>query len=74
MLAMHPEYQERVFVEVKLLFPEKSPVNSLNYEDLINMEFTERVIKETLRLFPSIPITSRKSTSAIDLSESHGKL
>lgn len=69
MLAMHPEQQKRAFEEVKLFLPNKSAENSLTYEDLNQLEFTERVIKETLRLFPAIPLTSRKATSPFDLSE-----
>lgn len=69
MLAMHPEYQERVFEEVKLIFPDKTTDNFVNYDDLNNLEFTERVIKETMRLFPAVPVMARNATSAFDLSK-----
>lgn len=69
MLAMHPEYQERVFEEVKLIFPDKNIDNFVNYEDLNNLEFTERVIKETMRLFPAVPVMARNATAAFDLSK-----
>lgn len=70
MLAMHPEYQQRVFEEVTQILPEKSSVDSLSYEDLRYLEFTERAIKETMRLFPVVPMVTKKATSSIDLSES----
>lgn len=68
MLAMHPEYQERVFEEVKLIFPDKNMDNFVNYDDLTKLEFTERVIKETMRLFPAVPVMARNATSSFDLS------
>ena len=68
MLAMHPEYQERVFEEVKLIFPDKTTDNFVHYDDLNKLEFTERVIKETMRLFPAVPVMARSATSAFDLS------
>lgn len=68
MLAMHPEYQERVFEEVKLIFPDNTLDNTVNYEDLNNLEFTERVIKETMRLFPAVPVMARNATAAFDMS------
>lgn len=70
MLAMHPEYQQRVFEEVTQILPEKSSVDCLSYEDLRYLEFTERAIKETMRLFPVVPMVTKKATSSIDLSES----
>lgn len=68
MLAMHPEHQERVFEEVKLIFPDKNMDNFVNYEDLNNLEFTERIIKETMRLFPAVPVMARNATAPFDLS------
>lgn len=74
MLAMHPEYQQRVFEEVKLIFPDKAMDNFVNYEDLSNLEFTERVIKETMRLFPAVPVMARNATAPFDLSKFQHKL
>lgn len=69
MLAMHPEHQQRVFEEVKLIFPDKNMENYVNYEDLTNLEFTERIIKETMRLFPAVPVMARNATAPFDLSK-----
>lgn len=58
MLAMHPEYQERVFIELHSLFrTADDPVTS---EHLSLMTFTDLVVKETMRLFPVVPHTARK--------------
>uniref|UniRef100_A0A1L8E4G7 Putative cytochrome n=1 Tax=Nyssomyia neivai TaxID=330878 RepID=A0A1L8E4G7_9DIPT len=65
MLAMYPEYQEKVFEEVKNVYPNKE--FDVSYDDLNKLEFTERVIKETMRLFPAVPIMARNATQAFDL-------
>lgn len=57
MLAIHPEYQQRVFEELKAIMPD--PTAQLTSEHLEKLEFTERCIKETLRLFPTVPIIGR---------------
>lgn len=69
MLAMYPEYQERVYEEVKSIFPDNNIDNFVNYDDLNQLEFTERVIKETMRLFPAVPVMARNATAPFDLSE-----
>lgn len=57
MLAMHPECQERVFAELRDLMPD--PNTPLNSDHIERMEYTERCIKETLRLYPPVPIVGR---------------
>lgn len=69
LLAMYPEYQEQVFEEVLLIFPDKALDNYVSYEDLNKLEFTERVIKETMRLFPAVPVMARNATAAFDMSK-----
>lgn len=38
-------------------------------EDLAQMEYLERVLKETLRLFPLLPIIERRASENIKLSK-----
>lgn len=63
MLAIYPEYQEKVFQEI-------SSIQNSDYtqEDLENLEFTDLCIKETLRLFPVGPLIGRVSSKPINLS------
>ncbi|EFA04629.1 cytochrome P450-like protein [Tribolium castaneum] len=58
LLANNPEVQEKVLSEQKELFgDEKNPC--VTYQELQNMKYLEYVIKETLRLYPSVPVIGR---------------
>ncbi|XP_037942875.1 probable cytochrome P450 313a4 [Teleopsis dalmanni] len=56
-LAMHPEVEENVFYEIKTVFPEKN--FNVSFEKLDNCVYLDMVIKETLRLAPSVPVVAR---------------
>ena len=40
---------------------------NLSYDSLIRLKFLEKCIKETLRLYPSIPVMSRRVTGKDDI-------
>lgn len=65
MLAMHPDYQEKVFQEIMTIMPDKDvdPTQA----DLEKLEFLDLCIRETLRLFPTAPIIGRVATKPIKL-------
>jgi cytochrome P450 family 4 len=55
-LANLQDIQTKILSEIlNVVGPTKIPT----YEDLQNLKYTERCIKETLRLFPSVPFISR---------------
>ncbi|EEB17116.1 cytochrome P450, putative [Pediculus humanus corporis] len=57
-LGHHPEVQERCYSELIEIFGDSNELPS--YNDLMKMNYLKRVIQETLRLYPSVPVISRK--------------
>lgn len=66
-IAKYPEIQERVRKEVDEVFgmnrSEPTTLAKLN-----ELTYLELVIKETLRIYPSVPIIGRVATEDIELS------
>ncbi|XP_043918443.1 cytochrome P450 4V2 [Protopterus annectens] len=57
LLASHPEIQQKVHSELDEVFGELDRPPTM--EDLKNLQFLDCVIKESLRLFPSVPMFAR---------------
>ncbi|XP_021934354.1 cytochrome P450 4C1-like isoform X2 [Zootermopsis nevadensis] len=64
-LAKHQHVQERVMAELKEIFGDSG--HSPTLHDLQNMNYLEQVIKETLRLFPTVPIIGRKINEDLNI-------
>ncbi|KAF2895540.1 hypothetical protein ILUMI_10634 [Ignelater luminosus] len=58
-LAKHPEVQERVVEELRSIFNDDKDRPS-TYTDLQEMKYLEMVIKESMRIYPPVPIVSRQ--------------
>ncbi|XP_050444443.1 cytochrome P450 4C1-like [Adelges cooleyi] len=59
MLAHHQDVQNKVLEELLTIFSSGDPDRQPTYDDLQNMEYLERVIKETMRHFPPLPLFGR---------------
>lgn len=58
MLAMHPKIESLVMDELAQFYKKGDPVT---YELLRELNYLDMAIKETMRLFPSVPLTIRES-------------
>ncbi len=62
-LATHPETQARLHAELDAAIGERAPT----WEDLDALEYTGRVLDETMRLHPPIHSLSREAREAVEL-------
>ncbi|XP_072159839.1 cytochrome P450 4C1 isoform X2 [Bemisia tabaci] len=69
MLAIHPEYQEKVIEEQYNIFGNAD--RSITLDDLDKMEYLEQAIKETLRLYPVVPIFVRQAEEDTKLTQNY---
>ncbi|KAL0132779.1 hypothetical protein PUN28_000481 [Cardiocondyla obscurior] len=65
LLGNNPEYQEKVHEELKEVFGDSESPASI--KEISELKYLERVFKETLRMFPSVPIVSRKLSEDVKL-------
>ncbi|KAG5278346.1 hypothetical protein AALO_G00097960 [Alosa alosa] len=63
-LATNPEALEKLQQEVDQVFPDKAPVS---YEGVMQMEYLDSVLNETLRIFPVVPRVERVSKRTVDI-------
>ncbi|XP_049792008.1 cytochrome P450 4C1-like isoform X3 [Schistocerca nitens] len=66
LLGHHPDIQEKIFAEQNDIFQD-DPKRRPTAHDLNNMKYLEMVIKEALRLYPSVPGVSRRVTKEIEV-------
>ncbi|KOB64169.1 Cytochrome P450 [Operophtera brumata] len=65
MLARHPEVQNNVYEEIREVLGDSN--RSVSAEDLPRLKYLEAVIKESLRLYPPVPMIVRKADKDIKL-------
>jgi cytochrome P450 family 4 len=65
MMGANPEIQQKVAEELKQVFGDSDRAPTMN--DLAELKCLERCIKETLRLFPSVPFFERNILEDADL-------
>ncbi|XP_071440746.1 cytochrome P450 4C1-like [Hetaerina americana] len=72
-LANNPDVQEKAWEDVKMCWKHKSKTEAgdeLSQTNFFNdMPYLERCIKESLRLYPSVPVISRKLSEDLQMGE-----
>ncbi|KAM7342809.1 putative cytochrome P450 313a4 [Cochliomyia hominivorax] len=58
-LAMHPEYQQRLYEEITSLIPDNNDMD-VTWEDLNKFSYLEMVLNETMRIAPVVPQIARE--------------
>ncbi|XP_034139197.1 cytochrome P450 4g1 [Drosophila guanche] len=59
MMGIHKDIQEKVFAEQKAIFGDNM-LRDCTFADTMEMKYLERVILETLRLYPPVPLIARR--------------
>ncbi|KAF2878641.1 hypothetical protein ILUMI_27530 [Ignelater luminosus] len=67
-LAKNPDVQEKVIQELQAIFTDDKD-KPATHRDLQEMKYLEAVIKETLRLYPSVPIYARHVHEDVEYDE-----
>ena len=65
MLGIHHDIQEKVFQEQQAIFGNSN--RDAMFGDTVEMKYLERVILETLRMYPPVPIIARKVNEDVKL-------
>lgn len=66
-LGCYPDVQEKVFEEMNMIFDGTDRAATL--ADLNEMKYLERVIKESMRIFPPVPILGRILSEDVQLDQ-----
>ncbi|KAK9744674.1 Cytochrome P450 [Popillia japonica] len=67
LLGNHQDIQEKAYEEIKAVLQNKPTPTTIS--ELNELKYLERVIKESLRLFPSVPFISRQLEQEIQIDE-----
>ena len=59
LLAHHPEVQQKLYEEILGIVNKKETGYEFNFDDYHDLEYMDRVIKESLRIYPSVHTITR---------------
>lgn len=68
-LAKHPATQQKAYAEIRNMIDDDND-KPVTLKELNDLNYLELVIKETLRMYPSVPFYGRKIRKDFYLSES----
>lgn len=68
-ISKHPDVQRKIYEEVEsVLGPKKGSVG-MSYAEMGELKYLELVIKESLRMYPPVPIFGRRTEEEFEISE-----
>ena len=67
-ISRHPQVQEKLFAEIREVIGDDKTL-APSYSQLQNLHYLECVIKESMRLYPPVPIIGRYFKEDTDLSK-----
>ncbi|XP_054747586.1 probable cytochrome P450 313a4 [Anastrepha obliqua] len=67
MLAMFPQYQQKVYEEVMSIFSSKDD-DEVSYDEIQQMVYLDMVINETMRVMAPVPLVARQTEHEVRLS------
>lgn len=67
MLAIHPAHQDRVFDEIYRVIGHKHADEDITRAELDMLCYTEQCLRETMRMYPIVPIIARENKIPITL-------
>lgn len=69
LLGRHPEIQKKVHEEIDSVLGGNPVKGKISSGDLSKMKYLESCIKESLRIYPSVPFIGRKLATDLTLGE-----
>lgn len=67
LLGIHKDIQDRVYQEIYDIFGDSD--RDATFADTLEMKYLERVIFESLRMYPPVPVIARTLKQDVPLSE-----
>jgi len=67
LIGHHPEIQRKLFEEQMEVFGASGQGCHVSADDLTKMKYLEACIKESLRLYPSVPFIGRRAERSVDI-------
>lgn len=69
LLGLHRPVQDKVRAEVDRVLENKANGDYIDFDDLKELKYLEMVLKESQRLYPSVPFIGRQLIEDVHISE-----
>lgn len=66
LLSLHPDIQKKVYAEQQQIMGDNL-TGEATFQQIAEMQYLDMVVKETLRLYPSVPVVARRTEKDYDI-------